>query len=517
MATRSNIEDYDNPFCECEMCETMVRFNDYAEHIQTCVQQRRRFHYPMFGNMGGLMPLLVPNTQQENSSEMEGETSNDREQEGEQEEEGEVESQNPFINNALPVGTIDLSNIMQSMLQQGQQLLNSHSNTESNLELNGESNNTQLSQVDQVLQRAQSLSSFLQMFMQAGNDALNPEAGENAENEPLQLPNIISHIHFDIQTFQQNANAENNPEEEQVDEEEEEDEDMEQIPLTDFNYFESVFGASNPELLQPLEPEQELPHDTEMTNRNVLINNYTNSSNNNPENQEEEEEEEGEREEGEIEQEPEIDSFQANFSSTQSPFTGNRRATIRYRNTMNRQHIFSQRFPMHPLQPTPATLEPEQAQQQLAQQQLQRASQMLNEPMSSRMLLTLARYFPQRSDQFNDYEFNLMLGSLMGKVDRGISNMDTISYVITDEKDITDDICAVCQEDLKELFKSEVKLRKTFCKHIFCEDCITKWLEKNVKCPVCNIELDKMKENENIKINTQTPEEPPPPSGEDMV
>lgn len=40
------------------------------------------------------------------------------------------------------------------------------------------------------------------------------------------------------------------------------------------------------------------------------------------------------------------------------------------------------------------------------------------------------------------------------------------------------DVCAICQESME----SPLKLR---CRHMFCEECISEWLERDTTCPLC--------------------------------
>lgn len=90
---------------------------------------------------------------------------------------------------------------------------------------------------------------------------------------------------------------------------------------------------------------------------------------------------------------------------------------------------------------------------------------------------------------FNEYEFNLMLANLIGKVEKSIGNIDAVSKVVPVEE-LAEQVCPICQECADEIREKHTNLRMTTCKHMFCEPCIAKWFEKNVKCPVCLTELD---------------------------
>ena len=47
-------------------------------------------------------------------------------------------------------------------------------------------------------------------------------------------------------------------------------------------------------------------------------------------------------------------------------------------------------------------------------------------------------------------------------------------------KDVAEcgDCCAICQEK----YVQPIKLR---CKHVFCEECVSEWFERERTCPLC--------------------------------
>jgi hypothetical protein len=57
----------------------------------------------------------------------------------------------------------------------------------------------------------------------------------------------------------------------------------------------------------------------------------------------------------------------------------------------------------------------------------------------------------------------------------------TIQNTITMEKEQIVK-CAICDENLSDV--------QTSCKHLFCEDCITTWLETKSSCPYCRQEIN---------------------------
>lgn len=97
--------------------------------------------------------------------------------------------------------------------------------------------------------------------------------------------------------------------------------------------------------------------------------------------------------------------------------------------------------------------------------------------------------------EMSDYDFNLMLASLIGKVERGVENIDNVSKIVT--KYPEDSICPVCQEGFADI--PDKPKRELLCGHMFCDECISKWLEKNIKCPVCMVDLESFQANTKIK------------------
>ncbi|KAI3458412.1 hypothetical protein Pfo_015075 [Paulownia fortunei] len=52
------------------------------------------------------------------------------------------------------------------------------------------------------------------------------------------------------------------------------------------------------------------------------------------------------------------------------------------------------------------------------------------------------------------------------------------SYATSEQVNATGDLCAICQEKMH----APILLR---CKHIFCEDCVSEWFERERTCPLC--------------------------------
>lgn len=52
------------------------------------------------------------------------------------------------------------------------------------------------------------------------------------------------------------------------------------------------------------------------------------------------------------------------------------------------------------------------------------------------------------------------------------------SYATTEQVNAAGDLCAICQEKMH----TPILLQ---CKHLFCEDCVSEWLERERTCPLC--------------------------------
>lgn len=64
---------------------------------------------------------------------------------------------------------------------------------------------------------------------------------------------------------------------------------------------------------------------------------------------------------------------------------------------------------------------------------------------------------------------------------------DAVSEVVKDECSIT---CPICLENVSVIVTGEQSVgvgirRLRVCKHAFCDECISKWLEQSKLCPVC--------------------------------
>jgi hypothetical protein len=92
-----------------------------------------------------------------------------------------------------------------------------------------------------------------------------------------------------------------------------------------------------------------------------------------------------------------------------------------------------------------------------------------------------------------NYEFNSLISDRIGKVKVGIKDL---SKVIQDYEGLTleEEVCVICQDTL-----GNNPMAKTLCKHIYCRQCITQWLNENKKCPVCQVDLEEAAAVANIE------------------
>ena len=84
----------------------------------------------------------------------------------------------------------------------------------------------------------------------------------------------------------------------------------------------------------------------------------------------------------------------------------------------------------------------------------------------------------------SSYEQNLRLSERIGKVEKGVVNINNISVILTSNEIPDETLCVICQEDLKN------NARMLKCSHLYCNNCIYEWLKKTKTCPLCKIELE---------------------------
>ncbi len=67
--------------------------------------------------------------------------------------------------------------------------------------------------------------------------------------------------------------------------------------------------------------------------------------------------------------------------------------------------------------------------------------------------------------------------------DKRIVNFERATKTTRDFGD--DDTCPICYDRLE----TKLPARKTVCGHTYCQECIARWLARNVSCPICNRHL----------------------------
>jgi hypothetical protein len=104
------------------------------------------------------------------------------------------------------------------------------------------------------------------------------------------------------------------------------------------------------------------------------------------------------------------------------------------------------------------------------------------------------------------YEFNLLIQRLMGgDVNVGVKDFNKIVTVLNIEDLNNTDTCSICLENLKEILNNKISNNsakinvpvKTTCNHLYCRDCLLKWLTNNKTCPICKNEFENEDEDEN--------------------
>ena len=82
----------------------------------------------------------------------------------------------------------------------------------------------------------------------------------------------------------------------------------------------------------------------------------------------------------------------------------------------------------------------------------------------------------------DNYELNSQITEQLGNVEVGVDSIDAVTKQATPDPGF---VCAICQDGN---FANEC-LETIPCKHVFCKHCISTWLEKSKKCPMCMAEL----------------------------
>jgi len=98
---------------------------------------------------------------------------------------------------------------------------------------------------------------------------------------------------------------------------------------------------------------------------------------------------------------------------------------------------------------------------------------------------------------FDDYESNMRLAEMLGNVEVGIDDINSVSRVLDNQEYEDDTSCPICLETIKGIEGDGGVCRELICKHKYCHPCIDTWLKKSKSCPVCKLDLEeKVKTNE---------------------
>jgi hypothetical protein len=86
------------------------------------------------------------------------------------------------------------------------------------------------------------------------------------------------------------------------------------------------------------------------------------------------------------------------------------------------------------------------------------------------------------SSELGVNEINEAMGNDKKVSGNAVDNMDIVDTEKNTTMDEEDKSCPICMEKTK-------MMRKTKCGHMFCKECIKKWLDKNKCCPFCRMDI----------------------------
>ena len=106
--------------------------------------------------------------------------------------------------------------------------------------------------------------------------------------------------------------------------------------------------------------------------------------------------------------------------------------------------------------------------------------------------------FPERAKEFLD-----SLGQFIKDVESELS-------AVKEEKDVLEAVCAICQENLKDILPSEeledLSPREKYgeivqlkCKHQFHRKCVEEWLKTSLTCPLCKLKIILMPDRQRLE------------------
>jgi hypothetical protein len=88
-------------------------------------------------------------------------------------------------------------------------------------------------------------------------------------------------------------------------------------------------------------------------------------------------------------------------------------------------------------------------------------------------------------DLVDSFEMNNIISEMIGNVNHGVNDIDnSLSTVdISEVLKVDQKVCSICLEKFENIENCVIK--RTTCKHYFCEACIMTWLRDNRTCPLC--------------------------------
>lgn len=88
------------------------------------------------------------------------------------------------------------------------------------------------------------------------------------------------------------------------------------------------------------------------------------------------------------------------------------------------------------------------------------------------------------------HEFDQWVSDVLGPVEVGVDDLASVTTLVSRAEVQPDDVCPICHEVFCQR-QPEVEFRKIAkCSHVYCNECITHWLEMSKKCPMCMTRLD---------------------------
>lgn len=103
-------------------------------------------------------------------------------------------------------------------------------------------------------------------------------------------------------------------------------------------------------------------------------------------------------------------------------------------------------------------------------------------------VFTLVAFSEPEEIEMTDFEFNSMITEVIGNVNTGVSDL---TQVLSDGGSFDEnDICPICRDTFTNIVSNGSNISTCVCSHMFCNNCITKWLSNHKKCPICMFDFE---------------------------